>query len=190
MSLKFRVLKVNTLPAQADWAASTMYYVPNATDATLMDLYFTNSDGTSMRHIVKTSEIQTMIDMSLANFNQAIIVANIAERNALVLTRNTPVWVIDATADTSVVSGAALYLYKSSDHTYTKISEAESMDVVVAWNTITGRPTSSVADIDDAVARKHSHANKLLLDKVGEDLDGDLIYNNKPVGNWMDTVEW
>lgn len=43
------------------------------------------------------------------------------------------------------------------------------MDLILSWNNINGRPTSAVADIDDAVTKRHTHANKALLDKVGED---------------------
>lgn len=38
------------------------------------------------------------------------------------------------------------------------------------WDNITGKPTSTIADIDDAVTKKHSHTNKTELDKV---TDGD-----------------
>ncbi len=34
----------------------------------------------------------------------------------------------------------------------------------IDWSAITNKPTSSVADIDDAVAKRHTHANKALLD--------------------------
>lgn len=36
------------------------------------------------------------------------------------------------------------------------------MDLILSWNNINGRPTS-------AVTKCHTHANKALLDKVGED---------------------
>jgi phage-related tail fiber protein len=46
----------------------------------------------------------------------------------------------------------------------------------VAWAVITGKPNSAVADIDDAVAKRHEHANKAQLDKVGE-ADGVMTYD-------------
>ena len=36
------------------------------------------------------------------------------------------------------------------------------MDLILSWNNINGRPTSDVT-------KCHTHANKALLDKVGED---------------------
>lgn len=58
-----------------------------------------------------------------------------------------------------------------------KIGETESMDLVLSWNNINNRPTSAVADIDDVVTKRHAHTNKLSLDKVGEDQNGDFTYN-------------
>lgn len=48
----------------------------------------------------------------------------------------------------------------------------------IAWAVITGKPSSAVEDIDDAVAKKHEHANKDQLDKVGE-ADGVMTYNGE-----------
>ena len=51
----------------------------------------------------------------------------------------------------------------------------------VAWANVYDKPTSSVTEIDDAVARKHSHANATQLDKVSEDTNGKLTYNANTV---------
>lgn len=80
------------------------------------------------------------------------------------------VMVTDASADSTVASGWAIYRRKvgATDLTkldsWQKIAEAESLDVVVSWDNIQGKPTSAVADIDDAVAKKHAHANAAVLD--------------------------
>lgn len=58
------------------------------------------------------------------------------------------------------------------------IDKAKSADSVL-WSGITGKPTSTVANIDDAVNRKHTHANidaLALLDK--NSLDEPLWKNN------------
>jgi hypothetical protein len=48
----------------------------------------------------------------------------------------------------------------------------------LTWSAITGKPTSLVVDIDDAVAKKHAHANKVELDKL---TDGDHdVRNDNP----------
>jgi hypothetical protein len=84
------------------------------------------------------------------------------------------VWVNDASADATVTSGWAIYRKKvgqSIDYTelagWTKVTEAEMLDVVVSWDSISGKPTSTVAEIDQAVADDHTHANKAQLDLIG-----------------------
>jgi len=63
--------------------------------------------------------------------NSAVYAANIAARDALVLTKSSFVLVADATADTTVKVGAAMYFYNVGDASWTKIAEYESMDVVI-----------------------------------------------------------
>lgn len=145
-----------------------------------------------------------------ANINPAVLAittefANIAALTAAGATTNIAegqlVWVNDASGDTTVSSGWAIYRKKvdtdpaSLDYTkvndvpestqgagdgvtagWQKVAESESLDVVVNWANIEGKPNSAVADIDDAVSKKHEHANKAVIDKFTES-SGDLIYN-------------
>lgn len=41
--------------------------------------------------------------------------------------------------------------------------------------------TSALVDIEDAVSKRHAHANSVNLDKLGESADGSLTYNGKGV---------
>ena len=84
---------------------------------------------------------------------------------------------LDASADATVASGAATYVYDFGNTTWVKISEAESLDVVLDWSNIQNGPSSSPAAIDAAVADSHTHANKTQLDKIGENGDGNLTYD-------------
>ena len=86
------------------------------------------------------------------------------------------VWVNDASTDPTVASGWAIYRKKVGvgiDYTtlagWTKVSESESLDVVVDWANIQNKPTSTVAEIDQAVADDHTHSNKAQLDLIGFD---------------------
>ena len=137
-----------------------------------------------------------MIANSVAEFSKPRVVDTIAERDALVLTTNTLVMVKDATGDSSVTSGAALYFYDADatlpTDVWTKVSEYESLDVVMRWENIVGRPTASAADIDDAVSKRHTHANLADLDLIGTSPEGFLMhngitYNRKAV---IDVAEW
>ncbi len=90
------------------------------------------------------------------------VVADIAERDALTgMKPGDQVWVLDATADATVNSGAAQYIYVSTETGWVKTAETESMDVVVQWGNVQGTEA-----VQDAVAKKHEHANKALLDGI------------------------
>lgn len=60
-----------------------------------------------------------------------------------------------------------------------KIPEAQIRGL--AWEAIANKPTSAIADIDDAVNKRHTHANLTTLDKIGENPDGKPVWDN---------VEW
>jgi hypothetical protein len=50
--------------------------------------------------------------------------------------------------------------------------------VQLQWSDILGKPTSSVADIDDAVTKRHTHSNKTQLDLISENgTSGNLEYD-------------
>ena len=172
------------------WVADALYAITNATDTALVELYVTSSTGVP-RHVINKAEIQTLITNAISANTQIKIVANIAARDALAPTTTTNVYVIDATADTTVTSGGATYLYNPATSAWIKISEAESLDLVLQWANIQGKPTSTPAQIDSAVSNSHTHANKTQIDKIGEDANGDLTYNgNLPHTGWEGTPSW
>ena len=170
------VKRVNALPGTL--APSTMYIVASA-EAGLAEVVFSDKTGAASRHVLNKTEVQTMIDGAFSSFSNMLVVADIAARDALTLNRNALVLVLDASADATVDTGAATYVYNLAATTFVKIAEYESMDVTLTWTSIQGRPTSAVADIDDAVAKRHTHANLAQLNKVGEDLDGNFTYNGQ-----------
>ena len=110
----------------------------------------------------------------------AIVIANdISERDTLGKKAGMIVWVKDATADSTVKSGGAAYISveREGKIAWDKMTESESMDVTLAWEAIIGKPTSAVSEIDDAVTKRHSHANKTLLDSITTQ-DGYLSFDN------------
>ena len=88
-------------------------------------------------------------------------VADIAERDALSgnLPEGALVTVLDASGDPTVSSGPATYVWDGSS--FVKVAESEGLDQTVAWDDISGRPTSAVPDIDDAVGKRHEHGQPL-----------------------------
>ncbi len=71
---------------------------------------------------------------------ESIVVATITDRDNLTdLFSGLRAHVLDATADTSVASGAAGYIYDGS--VWQKIYEEESLDLVIDWDLITNKPS-------------------------------------------------
>lgn len=64
------------------------------------------------------------------------------------------------------------------------------LNISLDWANITNKPTSTVAQIDSAVANAHTHANKAQLDKIGEDGTGALTYNGQAVSAQWAATQW
>lgn len=182
-----KIRKVTALPGVLE--ASTMYMVSTG-NPVQMEIHVSSSDGLTSRHVITTAEVQDMINASLASFTSLDVYADITARDAATTpTVPTHAMVLDASADNTVVSGAATYIYDPNTAQWYKISEAESMDVVLNWANIVGKPTSPVSAIDAAVAASHSHSNKSLLD-VLTDNSGDLFYNGVPIRSYLEEEAW
>ena len=109
----------------------------------------------------------TSLSATVAGQTVCRVVADIAARDALTgMNVGDQCWVRDATGDATVTGGAAKYIYESAETGWGKTAEAESMDVVVDWGDVRNKPASAAADIDDAVSKRHEHANKADLDKL------------------------
>jgi hypothetical protein len=181
----YKVFKETALPGSL--VANAIYLIAPTGNPNALEIYVTNSAGTAARHLPTLDEIQTMIDAAASSPN--FVVATIAERNALTPSNGSVALVIDATGDGTVASGAATYVWRQSSTSWIKISEAESLDMTLAWSSITGRPTSSPAQIDSAVAASHSHTNKTQLDKIGES-SGAPTYNGDPIVTGSASPAW
>ncbi len=80
--------------------------------------------------------------------------------------------------DTGVTAGTYTKVTVNAQGQVTAAEKLTSSDLPeIAWAVITGKPTSAVTDIDDAVAKKHSHANAEQLAKVNE-ADGVMTYGD------------
>lgn len=177
-------------------SASTVYIVRPDAASSYVELYFTNENGSSLYRIPNVNDIQNLIAQAISNIpvggSQEIIFAtDIADRDSRVFTSNALVLVQDATADSNITSGAALYFYNLTNTTWYVIAEYDSLSVTFDWNNILNKPTSTTAQIDAAVAMAHSHANQGFLDKISEAEDGSLIYDGNPIGgNTLKEVQW
>lgn len=185
----FKVFKETALPGTLE--PHSIYFIAPASDTSLLEIYVTNAAGsTPVRHVLNKAEVQAMIDASIGAANALQIVTDIAARDAIAPTEPTYVFVTDATGDPTVASGGATYLFNPTGSTWIKTSEAESMDVTVSWASITGKPSSSAAAIDGAVANSHTHANKTQLDQIGQNGAGELTYNGTQVKTEWGSTGW
>lgn len=182
----YKVFKETALPGSLQ--AHSIYLVAPAAHPGFLEIYVTDAAGTAHRRTHKVEDIQAMIDASISAQGGTSVVADIAARDALTPTEGSQVLVVDASSDATVNSGAATYIYDGS--AWVKISEAESMDITLDWSDIVGKPSSSVAAIDTAVANSHTHSNKTELDKVSEDGNGEMTYNGANIRPRIETTGW
>ncbi|MEM6698653.1 MAG: hypothetical protein AAF599_09680 [Bacteroidota bacterium] len=168
--LKF--YKEPALPATPE--ADAFYFIqatgPNG--GAFAESYVTDSTGTP-RMIGNSLMIQEVAN-ALSNLKLERT-ADIASRDALALTATDRALylVTDASADPTVDGGAATYFWDGT--TWTKVSEFESLDVVTNWADVVGRPNSSPAAIDQAVADSHTHPNLAVLDAITDAGSGAII---------------
>lgn len=129
------------------------------------------------------TKIQALTDY-LKNHQPGFKVQDIAERDALTVAndnvKETSICLVkDATGDPTVKSGGAIYMPNidaaTEAITWEKVGEIESLDVITYWENIQNRPESLVSNIDDAVAKKHSHSNSVVLDNIAEDPTSGLL---------------
>lgn len=167
---------------------NAIYFV-NAPNSTYAEIYLTGNTATAER-LINEADVQAMINTAVVGVNNLTVVADIPARDALNLTGDAMVLVLDATADATVDTGGATYAWQSAQTTWIKISETESMDLQLTWTALQGAPASPVADIDDAVSKRHIHANMTQLGKIDQDGNGFLLYDgNLPHVGW-DSTDW
>ena len=184
-----KIHKTTTLPSTLE--AHAVYLVAPPAKPNYVEMYVTSADGSAARRIINSDDIQAMIDAAVANVTGGVeIVADIAARNALTPTNGQYVLVLDASADPTVNSGAASYVWRQATSQWIKLTEYESLDMTITWAMIQGKPTSAPSAIDAAVANSHTHDNMTHLSKVGEDGSGDFTYGGQYPRARLETAGW
>lgn len=124
-----QILRVTALPAEL--AANTMYLVKGAGEE--LTITVVGTDGSAVGSTLTSTQINSMIAAEIAELdisNGVQFAEDIEARDSLALTKDSLVFVADASDDETVESGAALYFYSLSNTTFTKVAEYESMDLV------------------------------------------------------------
>jgi hypothetical protein len=101
-----------------------------------------------------------LLEAAIGGASVVYFVADIAERDALTSLNNADrVFVRDASADPAVNSGWAMYIWDNEHDEFVKYASEQSLAISFDWTSIIGRPTSSPAQIDAAVAASHTHTD-------------------------------
>lgn len=185
---QFKIFRETVLPGSLQPYA--IYLIAPAAKPNYVEMYVTDSSGTATRRIPTDADIQVMINAAVASANAIQVVDDITARDALVPTGSWQVFVRDASGDATVDAGGAMYLWDTVNSDWVKTAETESLDLALDWADLTGKPTSTAANIDDAVTKRHTHSNKTELDKIGEDGNGDLTYGGQPVATQWNSTGW
>lgn len=146
--------KVTSLPGEP--AANAFYFVENGTYA---EAYLTDDEGTAKA--IGNSSMITAVS-SAAAVSESSVVADITARDALTPNTADLVYVVDASADSNVSSGAALYVYDGDS--WERIAEFESLDFTVGAGSITATELAS-----DAVTTAKINDGAVTTDKLGAD---------------------
>jgi len=117
------------------------------------------------------------------------VVGDIETRDLLDAYEGLRAHVLDATADPTVGAGWAEYIYGPLG--WVKTAELESIDIVYDWSNITGTPSSSSADIDNAVSISHQQnddtflavgtVNQVGASEVREHLDDPIAHSGHEI---------
>lgn len=182
-------LKIHKETAVPGTLEANAVYLITDTNGAFLEMYVVNSAGSAARRLPSRTDIEGWINSAVSGLGSGVIVADIAARNALSPSGVVIAYVLNATGDATVSSGGATYIYNPSGSSWTKIAEFESMDTSMSWASLTGKPTSSPAQIDAAVAATHSHSNKTQLDKIGE-ASGEMQYNGDFPLARLSTANW
>ena len=195
-----KIFRETTLPGSLE--TYSIYMIAPAARPDYVEMYVTGSTTGTVKRIINQTDINLLVSDAIAAANELTIVADIYARNQYIAPGTTSTtaryaYVISANTgsnglyDNTVASGGATYLYNPAVGytSWIKVSEAESLDVTVDYANIINKPTSSVADIDDAVSKRHSHTNKTELDKIGENVNELFTYNGVlPLTGWQSTT--
>lgn len=184
----YQIFKETSLPGTLQ--PHSIYLVAPAARPDFVEIYVTGINSATVKRVIDQAQVQAMIDTALSGMGGLSVVDNIAARNALTPTSNALVLVLDASADNTVTSGSATYVYRVSTSSWIKVSESESMDLVFNWSGIQGGPSSTPAQIDAAVSASHSHANLTLLNELSENVQQDLLYRGEPIRPYLTSAEW
>jgi hypothetical protein len=186
MPVEYKPFKVTALPATLE--ANAIYY-SQGPQAGELRVTVTSDDGSVSRSVITYDEVDARIAAAVADGSTIKPTADIASRDLLELNDNGLILVLDATDDTSVTEGSALYFYTKSTDSYDKISEFESLEL--DWAHLKDKPVELVGDIDKVVGDLKGNSD-VLKDATKDATTGNFVYNSYELGKqyFAATPEW
>ena len=112
-----------------------------------------------------------------AEYKEAAVVNNITARDALNAFTGLHALVVDASADNTVESGGAEYVYNGTN--WIKISELNDLDAVITWANIQNKPSfvSKITDLSDTPSSISGQGGKVLaVNSAGTAIEFISVY--------------
>ena len=110
-------------------------------------------------------------------FKEAAVVNNIAARDALDAFTGLHALVIDASADSTVETGGAEYVYNGT--AWIKVSELNDLDAVITWDNVLNKPyfVQKITDLSDTPNSLSGQGGKVLaVNSAGTAIEFISVY--------------
>lgn len=121
------------------------------------------------------------------SLKESFVVEDIAERESIPFPYvGMRVFVIDATEDVTVKTGGAEYIYFNNN--WRKISEIESMDVIISWNNVTNKPDVYIKDMNTSDEINEGSINLFYTDERVADYLQNILKDTDSVQVFIDNI--
>lgn len=175
------IRRVNQLPTNMEANAIYVVKPPGALEA---DLVFTGSDPLVVARTISRVDIEQIVGDAVDASTSITFKQSYGDMLSDRPTSNALIYVADATGDPTSTTVVRVYLYNKETDTFTGFPSTGGGGGPggdVTWGQILGRPNSTPAQIDQAVAAMHTHANKAVLDLIGENAQQKLTFRGAQV---------
>ena len=187
MSASFVIERVSAQPATL---VDNTLYIERAAGTTEAVLTFVGTSPTSVAKVYSSTQAHADIATAIAEAKSVFIFDTYAALTAAVKPKVSSIgYVKSAGGDPAAKTPSALYVFDIATATWSLLPTGGAADSI-DWDKIIGRPTSTVAAIDAAVAASHSHGNKAVLDALAVDGQNRLTYSGVPVSPVTVKTDW
>lgn len=179
--MAFTFYRSDSLPVDPQQRHKNCMYLIKSPTKTDFDIVMVDGSGVAHTHF-NEDRFKRLFDYYSRSTGDFFVVNNIEERDALSLTKNSLVFVVDASGDPVVPEGEALYFFSTAMQKHIRIYQEKKRPETLDWTLLVNGPTSTPLAIDAAVANSHTHTNPEVLESLGVQ-DGLLTHNGTLVSN-------